>query len=405
MHMNKPRFGVFGQKTVILALLLEVAGLAAADAPTINPADDSNHFGSPEEFLFWTPEQQVAGYRNIKKIMPTRAIEAGDSTYVLPIELAELDEMRFEYDGAELSIDDYLANQAVAGLLVIKNGKIVFERYRLGNTKENVWVSFSVSKSVTSMLVGAAIKDGYIESVDEKVTDYLPRLKGSAYDQSSIRDVMQMSSGVKWNEDYADRQSDLNKLTSSVTGWYTVNVYEYLRHLPRDEEPGEVFNYNTAETNLVGNLLRSAIGNNLATYLGEKIWRPFGMESDANWALTEPGGGEAGGCCISATLRDYGRLGLFAMGGGHLADGTAVLADGWMEESTSPSKGYGGYGYLWWLSSDGTYRAVGIFGQGIYINAAEGVVIATHGARPVATNQPYWKIQSAMFNAFVEALR
>jgi CubicO group peptidase (beta-lactamase class C family) len=398
-------FGFCGRRIVILTLLLGVAGLAAADAPTINPADDSDHFGSPEEILFWTPEQQVAGYRNINKILPTRAIKAGDGTYALPVELAGLDELRFDYDGTELSIDDYLADQSVAGLLVIKNGKIVFERYRLGNTKEDVWLSYSVSKSATSMLVGAAIKDGYINSVDEKVTDYLPRLKGSAYDQSSIRDLMQMSSGVKWNEDYADRQSDLNILNSNPTGWHTVNLYEYLRHLPRDAEPGDVFNYNTAETNLVGTLLRSAIGNNLATYLEEKIWRPFGMESDASWVLTEPGGGEAGGCCISATLRDYGRLGLFAMGGGHLADGTAVLTDGWMEDSTSPSKGNPGYGYLWWLSSDDTYRAVGIFGQGIYINKAQGIVIAMHGARRVATNQPYWKIQNAMFLAFVEALR
>jgi CubicO group peptidase (beta-lactamase class C family) len=298
-----------------------------------------------------------------------------------------------------------MAEQSVAGLLVIKDGKIVFERYRLGNTEDSLWLSYSVSKSVTSMLVGAAIKDGYIKSVDEKVTDYLPRLKGSAYDQSSIRNMMQMSSGVRWNEDYADRQSDLNKLNSTKTGWHTVNLYEYLRHLPRDAEPGEVFNYNTAETNLVGTLLRSAIGNNLSTYLEEKIWRPFGMESDANWVLNVPGGGEAGGCCISATLRDYGRLGMFAMRGGRLADGTEVLAEGWMEESTQPSKGYPGYGYLWWLSPDNTYRAVGIFGQGIYINAAEGVIIAMHSARPVATNQPSWALQSAMYSAVVDVLR
>ena len=403
--MTLPRSGFRGQKIVILAFLLEVAGFAAADAPTIDPVDDSKHFGAPEEILFWTPEQQVAGYRNISKILPTREIKASNSVYPLPVKLAGLDELQFEYDGAQMTIDDYLANQSVAGLLVIKNGEIVFERYRLGNTKENIWVSYSVSKSITSMLVGAAIKDGYIKSVDEKVTDYLPRLKGSAYDQTSIRDLMQMSSGVRWNEDYADRLSDLNKLNSSPTGWYTVDLYEYLRHLPRDAEPGDKFNYNTAETNLVGTLLRSAIGNNLSTYLGEKIWQPFGMESDANWLLTEPGGGESGGCCISATLRDYGRLGLFAMSGGRLADGTEVLTENWMKESTSPSKGYPGYGYLWWLSSDDTYRAVGIFGQGIYINAAQGVVIAMHGARPVATNQPYWKLQNAMFSAFVEALR
>ena len=139
------------------------------------------------------------------------------------------------------------------------------------------------------MLVGAAIKDGYIESVNEKVTDYLPRLKNSPYNQATIRNLMQMSSGVQWNEDYSDPESDVNSAT-----WETRSLYEYLRHKPRDVAPGTIFNYNTAETNLLGTLLRSAIGNNLSTYLSNKIWRPFGMSSDANWMLVEPGGGEDG---------------------------------------------------------------------------------------------------------------
>jgi len=394
----------FRRNILSAALILFVTGIAGADAPALDPADDASHFGPTDGMLFWTPEQQVAGYRNMERIFWTRKIKAGDVVRALPTQKTDLGALQFSFDGAPLTIEDYLKRQNVAGLLVIKNGKVVFERYRLGNTEDTVWVSFSVSKSVTSMLVGAAIKDGYIKSVDEKVTDYLPRLKGSSYDQSSIRDILQMSSGVQWNEDYADRQSDLNILASTPTGWSTLNLYEYLRKLPRDSEPGEFFNYNTAETNLVGTLLRSAIGNNLSTYLQEKIWRPYGMESDANWMLSEPGGGEYGGCCISATLRDYGRLGLFAMGGGRLEDGTDVLADGWMEDSTRPSKGNPDYGYLWWLGDSGFFRASGIFGQGIYINPGEGVVIAMHSARTVASNKPDWDIQAAMFAAFVEAL-
>ena len=403
--MTKNQSLYFWHRFLATAFLLSIFGLVSADAPTIDPADDENHFGSPEEFLFWTPQQQVAGYRNTARIFATRAIVAGDSVRELSAGGSEFDEFQFVFEGKPLTIDEFLSRQNVAGLLVIKNGRIAFERYRLGNTEDSIWVSFSVSKSVTSMLIGAAIRDGYIKSVDEMVTDYLPRLKGSSYDQSSIRDLLHMSSGVRWNEDYADRQSDLNKLNSDPDGFTTLHVYEYLRHLPRDAKPGGVFNYNTAETNLVGTLLRSAIGNNLSTYLQEKIWQPYGMEADANWMLSEPGGGEAGGCCISATLRDYGRLGMFAMSGGRLADGTEVLADGWMEESTRPSKGYEGYGYLWWLNEDGSFRASGIFGQGIYINAAEGVVIAMHSAREIADNKPDWDIQAAMFNAFVEALR
>ncbi len=209
-----------------------------------------------------------------------------------------------------------------------------------------------------------------------------------------------MSSGVQWNEDYADPDSDINRFPTN-----TLEVYEYLRDKPRDVAPGEVFNYNTAETNLVGTLLRSAIGNNLATYLSEKIWQPFGMEADANWMLTETGGGEFGGCCISATLRDYGRIGLFALGDGRLPDGTQVLPDNWIAESTSPSKGYAGYGYLWWLHERGVYRASGIFGQGIYINPQEKVVIALHSARAVASKDSDWALQFALYAALTEAVR
>ena len=186
--------------------------------------------------------------------------------------------------------------------------------------------------------------------------------------------------------------------------WDTLSLYEYLRNKPRETVPGEVFNYNTAETNLAGTILRSAIGNNLATYLSEKIWKPFGMESDANWMLTEVGGGEFGGCCINATLRDYGRLGLFTMSNGRLADGTEVLPEGWMAESTAPSKGSPGYGYFWWLYDDGTYRASGIFGQAIYINPKEDVVIAMHSARAVASNRPDWALQAALFTALTKAV-
>jgi len=320
---------------------------------------------------------------------------------VLPYAKTDLDSVEIRYADGVMTTDEYFEKQSVAGLLVIKNGNIVYERYGLGNTEHSVWGSFSVAKSVTTMLVGAAIRDGYIASVDEKVTDYLPRLKGSSYDESTIRNILQMSSGVQWDEDYADPESDIN----STKWWATLGTYAYLGAKFRDSAPGELFNYNTAETNLVGTVLRSAIGNNLATYLTEKIWRPFGMESDANWMLTEIGGGEWGGCCISATLRDYGRLGLFALANGRLADGTSVLPDDWMEDSTAPSIGNAGYGYLWWLHDDGNFSARGIFGQGIYINKEEGVVIALHSARPVASEESDKDLQHALYAALTEALK
>jgi len=381
--------------------MLLLAGVPVpAQAPSIDPADDESVYSSAGAgILFWTPAQQVAGYRNMEKIAPFRTIKAGDHVYPLPYERVDLSDMQFDFEDAVMTTDEYFDKQSVAGLLVIRDGKIAYERYGLGNDENSRWISFSVAKSVVSMLVGAAIKDGYIKSIDEKVTDYLPRLKGSAYEQSSIGNIMQMSSGVQWNEDYADPESDVSRAT-----WQTVALYEYLHEKARDFAPGTVFNYNTAETNLVGTLLRSAIGNNLATYLTEKIWQPFGMESDAFWQLTEPGGGEFGGCCINATLRDYGRIGLFALHNGQLADGTGVLPDDWLTQSTSSSQGNAGYGYLWWLYGDGKFAARGIFGQAIYIDPGQNVVIALHSARPVASD-PFDKgLQHALFVALASAV-
>jgi CubicO group peptidase (beta-lactamase class C family) len=385
----------------ILFCVLTFGGASSvhAEAPFVDPADDAKYLGPPDIVLFWTPVQKVAGFRNVEKLFPTRTIHAGGVPFELPEQLVDLSAVQISYAGSVLTVDEYFVRQNVAGLLVIKNGRIVYERYGLGNSRDTRWISFSVAKSVTSMLIGAAIQDGYIKSVDEKVTDYLPRLKGSSYDHVSIRNLLQMASGVAWNEDYADPDSDVNS-----ADWRTLGLYAYLRAKQVVTAPGKVFHYNTAETNLVGTLLRAAIGNNLATYLTEKIWRPFGMEADATWMLTEPGGGEFGGCCVSATLRDYGRLGIFALRKGRLVDGTLVVPDYWMAESTAPSKGAPWYGYLWWLGADGAYWASGIFGQGIHIDPQEDVVIAVHSARAIASNSHEWALQYAMYTAFTKAL-
>ncbi len=380
--------------------LLTIAGNTRADAHLPDPDGDLERLRTlGPGVLFWQGDAQISGFRNMTLINPAREISAGDNVLELPRAPADLDAVTVEAAGMRMSTGEYFTKQRVAGLLVIKDGRIVYERYGLGNDETTRWVSFSVAKSVVSMLFGAAVKDGYIKSVDESVTDYLPRLKGSSYDQSTIRNLLQMASGVVWNEDYADPESDVATAT-----YQTLNLYEYLRHKPRNAKPGERFNYNTAETNLAGTLLRSAIGNNLSTYLTDKIWKPFGMEADAYWQLTESGGGEFGGCCINATLRDYGRLGLFALANGRLADGTEVLPASWMAESISPTKGYNGYGYFWWLTAAGAYQAMGIFGQGIYIDPARNVVIALHSARTSASKDSDWELQNALFSALADAV-
>jgi len=381
-----------------IVLSLAAVSLLARAAPYIDPKDDPEHFGPVKDILFWKPDQQVAGYRNMEKLTDARRVPASDNPLILQERHADLDTLVID-DATGMTVAEYIDKQSVAGLIVIKDGAIVYERYGLGNDRNSRWISYSVAKSLTSMLVGAAIRDGYIKSVDEKVTDFLPRLKGSAYDQATIRDALQMASGVAWNETYDDPDSDINRAT-----WDTLGLFDYLRKKPRAAPPGETFNYSTAEANLVGDLLRSAIGNNLSTYLEQKIWKPFGMESDAYWNLTEPGGGEFGGCCINATLRDYARLGLFALNNGRLADGTPVLPSDWMADSTTPSKANKGYGYLWWLSDNGAYEASGIFGQGIYVFPGKNLVIALQSARPYASRKEDWQLESELFKSIAGAL-
>ena len=385
-------------KTIVSSIVVLVAlswGSAAySDAPFIDPADDAANFGDINNILFWTPAEKVAGFRNMQSLTPTRLVKAGADTYTLTNRDAGLSSFSFEYQDAKISLDDYIRMQNVAGLLIIKDGAIFYERYELGNTADDLWISWSVAKSVTSLLIGAAIHDGYIKSVDEKVSDYLPRLKDSSYDDVTIRHLLQMASGVEWNEDYADPRSDINTIE-----WDTLSVFEQLRDKPRAAEPGKHFNYNTAETNLAGTLLRAAIGNNLSTYLSQKIWQPYGMEFDAAWNLSEVGGGEFGGSSLNATLRDYGRIGLFVLGNGKLRDGTPVLPVEWMKESTTPSPAQPRYGYLWWLRGEGAFAASGIFGQAIHIDPVNNLVIAQHSAREAASLPSDWALQLAFFKA------
>ena len=376
-----------------------LAAAALAEAPYVDPRDDASHLGDPARFLFWAPEQKVAGFRNIAAIFPTRRIEAGGAVLALPDAADPITDLSYAFEGEPLGIDDYMARGHVVGLIAVQDGQVVLERYASGNDATSRWVSFSVAKSVVSMLVGAAILDGYIASVEEPVTDYLPRLKGSAYDGVTLGNLLQMASGVAWNEDYADPASDVNTMPQNLVG-----LYGMLSGKSRVGLAGATFNYNTAETNLVGAVLRAAIGNNLATYLTHKVWQPFGMEADANWMTHGPGGGELGGCCINATLRDYARIGLFALADGVLADGTRVLPEGWMAASTAASKGSDEYGYLWWLWPQGQYRALGIFGQTIAVYPDRNLVVATHGAAPTAIGGLSPRHREAFFAALAAHL-
>lgn len=386
----------------LLSLLWAVAASAQSAAPSrwLDPAQDLQNLPTDSSILFWSGNQQIAGFRNIALLSPVRHINRGEYVKALPAAPRDLSALTYSVGGQQFSLQDFMQHNHVAGLLVLKNGEIAHEAYGLGNREDHLWVSFSMTKSVVSMLTGAAIADGYIGSVEDLVTDYLPQLKGSSYDNVRVRHVLQMASGTDWDENYADPQSDVATSPNDM-----LQLMEFMGSKPRVAEPGERFNYNTGETNLAGAIVRAAIGNNLAAYLTEKVWKPYGMESDATWISHGPNAGELGGCCISATLRDWGRLAMFAMSNGVLADGTEVLPQNWMQDSTQASPASNNYGYLWWLNGDGTYRASGIFGQGIYFNPADDLIIVVQGAWPQATGAALAGHRDGLFRAVENMLK
>ncbi|MDG1229831.1 MAG: serine hydrolase [SAR86 cluster bacterium] len=342
---------------------------------------------SPKTILFWNTEQKLHGFKNMEDIFPTRLIRKSKNPYPFTYEPRSLDGLTYKYKGKKYSLEDYIQAFKVAGLIVIRDGKILYESYNFGNNEQSKWVSFSVTKSVTSMLLGAAIKDGFINSVNDPIISYLPQLKNSHYDRVSIKQILHMSSGVDWNEDYTDPNSDV----SIASAYNSLKLYDYLRTLDTSSEPGAKFNYNTAETNLIGGLVRSATSYNLSNYLEQKIWQPFGMEFDAYWVLDYDHNLELGGCCINATLRDYARIGIFAMNNGILENGLNVLPKEWMQQSTTPSPNLEYYGFQWWLDGPNynSFYADGIFGQFIWVDPDSKTVVAMHSAREDADVSAY----------------
>jgi len=294
----------------------------------------------------------------------------------------------------------------------LHDGFVKREQYRFGTTAQTRWMSMSVAKSVTSTLFGAALKEGLIESLSDRVTRYVPALRGSAYDGVSVRDVLMMASGVRWTETYTDPTSDRRRLLEAQIAQEPGGALAIMGGLPRAAEPGTVNTYNTGETQVAAEVLRSALGRPIADYLHDRIWEPFGMEADATWWLESPGGTEIGGSGFAATLRDYGRLGLFVLEGGRIG-GTSILPDGWVVEASTPKVLRGGtpldYGYLWWPGTsaaarrDGAFMGRGIHGQYLYINPATNVVAVVWSAQPRPTGDGIVS-EWAFFQAVSDAL-
>jgi CubicO group peptidase (beta-lactamase class C family) len=350
------------------------------------------------DVLGWRQDQREAAFRAMDRV-PLLAKAAPITASPTPLALPA---------GRPLvipGIDEYMATQQTAGLVIVQDGKVRFERYGLGFDAAGRWTSFSVAKSFTSTLVGAAIQDGYIQSLEDKVSRYIPGLRGSAYDDVSVRQLLTMSSGVRWNEDYEDPNADVAQFNNAKPEPGMDATVSYMRKLPRAHPPGEVWHYNTGETNLIGVLVSSATGKPLSRYLEEKIWHPAGMQADATWLLGKTGH-EIAGCCLQASTRDFARFGLFVLANGQ-AGGRQIVPADWFAAATHKQKDIGepgrGYGFQWWTYDDGSVAAQGIFGQGIYIDPQRRLVIASNSNWTRASLGPEGAAREA-FYAQVRAL-
>lgn len=356
----------------------------------------------------------VKTFRNIDRLFPTRAVPRSTQPRPLAVAPTPFPSLRIADRDSQYTFDRFLEVNRVTAVLAMKDGRIRLERYLHGNTPGTRWMSMSVAKSITSTLIGAAIHDGKLALTDP-VVKHVPALSGSAYEGVTVRDVLLMASGVRWNETYTDPASDRRRLLEAQISQRPGSALQVMRSLPRAAEPGTTNNYNTGETQVAGEILKAAVGKPLASYLAEKIWsRTGGMEADANWWLDSPDGVEIGGSGFSATLRDYARFGQFILDDGVL-NGERILPAGWVAEATSGKVLKGGtpldfYGYLWWPGTsaaakrDRAFSADGIYGQHVYVNPAARVVIVLWSAqaKPVGTEVvDNW----AFFEAVTNALR
>ncbi|MBZ5528319.1 MAG: beta-lactamase family protein [Acidobacteriia bacterium] len=399
-----PKFSIvhrlFRPRGILVALLL---AFAAASAPAQELAGARQVFDGK---MF--PAVEVATFSHSDTLFPVNIVLRKGPVRSLPPAAAKLPEIHFASDGKTYDLFDYLAYNRVAGLLILKDGQVVLEDYELGTGPQTRWPSFSIAKSVSSTLVGAALQQGLISSLDDPLTRYVPQLKGGAYEGVSVRNILQMASGVQWDETYTDPKSDRRKLLEIQLAQKPGSIVPFMCALPRAAAPGSLWHYSTGESFLLGALLEGATHKPLATFLSETLWSRLGMEQDATWWVEAPGAMGLAGSGLGATLRDYARLGLFVQQDGVL-DGQRIVPQGWFREAGAAHV-IGGkfvdYGYLWWPLPagdpihQGAFQAEGIFGQFLYINPSEKLVIVVLSARP-KPNSPDHILNDASFFAAV----
>jgi len=340
------------------------------------------------ELGLFTGVEQHENFSRIDELVSSRAMAPSSNPRPWPggndVAVVET----FEFEGAQSNTEQFLAETDTAALLVLHEGTMRHESYALTGGPDVRWISMSVAKSFTSALVGIALQEGMIGSIEEPISSYVSVEPGSAYDGVTIRSVLQMSSGARWHEDYSDPESDIVRLGEASAG-AGGGLDAFVATMSCDVPPDTLCRYNSADTQALTALLRSATGQSLAAFMQSRLVEPLGFTSPGAW-LVDPQGVELGFGGLALTARDYARIGELYRNGGRV-DGQQVVAAEWVAASITASAPhlqsgrvlvgghttFEGYGYQWWLppGDRGEFEAVGVYNQFVYVDPTSGVTI------------------------------
>ena len=377
--------------SLCIALMTTTPAAAAPDEELLGKLN-SYPIGTAANW-FYDERVRVGSFSHLDTICPHNTLQRSPSPRELPI-ATDPPPIDYRFEGKTNTIDDFLARQRITGLLIMKDGRILTERYQYARKPTHRFVSHSMAKSITSLAIGLALAEGRITSIDDKVAKYVPQLEGSAYGETSIRHLLQMSSGVAFSEVY-DGRDDLNKFGLIRSRQGLVPAVRAFNN--REAEPGTRFHYATIETIILGAVLREATGATLSRYLTSRLWQPMGAEADATWCKGIIDGIETAGGSFNAVLRDYGRLGTLLANDGAIGDRQIIPKDYLIEatdwhrhpkafapRSATP---YFGYGYQFWIypSEKRRFALLGVYGQSIFVDPELKLVLVITAAAKQAS--------------------
>jgi CubicO group peptidase (beta-lactamase class C family) len=363
----------------------------AAGGPDSKDYGESEGYPIGDRSTYFQIPFLVGSYSHLDQVFEGRVIRRAPA----PSSLARVSSeppLRYEFGGETRTLDDYLAGNPATGLLVARGDTILIERYQYGRNDRHRFTSWSMAKTVTSMLVGIAIAEGHIRSVDDPASAYVPALRGTEYGRTSLRHLLQMSSGVLFVEQYTGLDDVSRLVTDTFRQVGAGGVDAVIPFNERVRQSGAMFSYASVETQVLGLVLRSAVGRPVADYMQEKIWAPIGAEADATW-LIDRSGQEATYCCINAVLRDYARLGLLLAHDGNWR-GRQIIPVAWIEDATrvaphqahlrpSIATAFFGYGYQVWIfpGERRMFAFLGVRGQAIFVDPASRLVMVHTAVR------------------------